>query len=129
MMPRPGYYAFRHPDGRTLAIGRVPLAHAIAEVIAANQHLASLKPTLVERLTGADHSIAQLVAKMPMPDKPNTLKSLRSLDKLIRAKLDEIFPRHGIDPDDEIADLIGCRPGTVRTLIHRGLADLRAVIK
>jgi len=32
-------------------------------------------------------------------------------------------------PDDEIADLIGCRPGTVRTLIHRGLADLRAVIK
>lgn len=32
-------------------------------------------------------------------------------------------------PDDEIADLIGCRPGTVRTLIHRGLAELRAVIK
>jgi DNA-directed RNA polymerase specialized sigma24 family protein len=32
-------------------------------------------------------------------------------------------------PDDEIADLIGCRPGTVRTLIHRGLADLRAAIK
>ncbi|MFN4141339.1 sugar ABC transporter ATP-binding protein [Aestuariivirga sp.] len=25
--------------------------------------------------------------------------------ELIRAKLDEIFPRHGIDPDDEIADL------------------------
>lgn len=32
-------------------------------------------------------------------------------------------------PDDEIADLIGCRVGTVRTLIHRGLAELRAVIK
>jgi RNA polymerase sigma factor (sigma-70 family) len=31
-------------------------------------------------------------------------------------------------PDDEIADLIGCRVGTVRTLIHRGLAELRAVI-
>ncbi len=83
MEPRPGYYAYRHPDGRTLAIGRVPLAHAIAEVIAANQHLASLKPTLVERLTGADHSVAQLVAKMPVPDKPNTAKSLRSLDKII----------------------------------------------
>jgi RNA polymerase sigma factor (sigma-70 family) len=32
-------------------------------------------------------------------------------------------------PDAEIADLIGCRVGTVRTLIHRGLAELRAVIK
>ncbi len=31
-------------------------------------------------------------------------------------------------PDAEIADLIGCRVGTVRTLIHRGLAELRAVI-
>ncbi len=31
-------------------------------------------------------------------------------------------------PDREIADLIGCREATVRTLIHRGLAELRAVI-
>lgn len=31
-------------------------------------------------------------------------------------------------PDHEIADLIGCREATVRTLIHRGLAELRAVI-
>lgn len=28
-------------------------------------------------------------------------------------------------PDDEIAEAIGCRPATVRTLIHRGLHDLR----
>lgn len=32
-------------------------------------------------------------------------------------------------PDAEIADLIGCRAGTVRTLIHRGLAELRAIVK
>jgi RNA polymerase sigma factor (sigma-70 family) len=28
-------------------------------------------------------------------------------------------------PDAEIAELIGCRPATVRTLIHRALHDLR----
>lgn len=28
-------------------------------------------------------------------------------------------------PDDEIAEALGVRPPTVRTLIHRGLADLR----
>lgn len=28
-------------------------------------------------------------------------------------------------PDGEIAELIGCRPATVRTLIHRALRDLR----
>jgi RNA polymerase sigma factor (sigma-70 family) len=28
-------------------------------------------------------------------------------------------------PDAEIAELIGCRPATVRTLIHRALPDLR----
>ncbi len=28
-------------------------------------------------------------------------------------------------PDDQIADIIGCRPATVRSLIHRGIAALR----
>ena len=28
-------------------------------------------------------------------------------------------------PDPDIADLLGCRPATVRTAIHRGLATLR----
>jgi RNA polymerase sigma factor (sigma-70 family) len=28
-------------------------------------------------------------------------------------------------PDAAIAEVIGCRPGTVRTLVHRGLQDLR----
>jgi RNA polymerase sigma factor (sigma-70 family) len=31
-------------------------------------------------------------------------------------------------PDDEIATLLGCRPATVRTAIHRGLAALRKEI-
>ncbi|MEY2567050.1 MAG: hypothetical protein QOE35_1579 [Actinomycetota bacterium] len=31
-------------------------------------------------------------------------------------------------PDDDIAELLGCRPATVRTAIHRGLAALRKEI-
>jgi enterobacteria phage integrase len=87
MQPRPGYFAFRTPDGRTLAIGRVPLSHAIAEAAAANAHLASLKPGLVERLTGADHTVADLLGKMDPARTPNTAKSLRSLDKQITAAI------------------------------------------
>jgi RNA polymerase sigma factor (sigma-70 family) len=32
-------------------------------------------------------------------------------------------------PDQEIADILGCRLATVRSLVHRGLDDLRRVIK
>jgi RNA polymerase sigma factor (sigma-70 family) len=31
-------------------------------------------------------------------------------------------------PDDEIADILDCRPATVRSLVHRGLAALRTQI-
>jgi RNA polymerase sigma factor (sigma-70 family) len=32
-------------------------------------------------------------------------------------------------PDDEIATLLGCRPATVRSLIHRALARLEGVLR
>jgi RNA polymerase sigma factor (sigma-70 family) len=32
-------------------------------------------------------------------------------------------------PDDEIAALLGCRPATVRSLIHRALARLEGVLR
>jgi RNA polymerase sigma-70 factor (sigma-E family) len=32
-------------------------------------------------------------------------------------------------PENDIAELLGCAPGTVRSLIHRGLARLRLVIE
>jgi RNA polymerase sigma factor, sigma-70 family/RNA polymerase sigma-70 factor, sigma-E family len=32
-------------------------------------------------------------------------------------------------PEHDIAELLGCAPGTVRSLIHRGLARLRLVIE
>jgi len=31
-------------------------------------------------------------------------------------------------PDDDIAELLGCRPATVRSLIHRGLEAMRKVL-
>lgn len=85
--PRPGYYVWRHPDGRTLAIGRVTLAAARNEALAANQHVADTAPGLVERLTGATRTVAEVLAEMPAATAANTAKSLRSLDKIIGAAL------------------------------------------
>ena len=90
MEPRPGYYAWRHPDGRTLSIGRVPLAVAISEALAANQHLAEQKPGLVERLQGADHTVADLLAKMDPAKTVNTGKAWKSLDKRITETLGNV---------------------------------------
>jgi RNA polymerase sigma factor (sigma-70 family) len=36
---------------------------------------------------------------------------------------------YGDLPDADIARALRCRPGTVRSLIHRALADLRKVIE
>lgn len=37
--------------------------------------------------------------------------------------------RYFVDiPDEEIAEVLGCRPATVRSLIHRALAQLREVL-
>jgi integrase len=83
---RPGYYTWKHPDGREIAIGRVPLAVAKSEAIAANQHIADTKPTLVERLTGASNTVAQLIGRMDVPANKFTAKTARSLDgKILRS--------------------------------------------
>ncbi|MEV0155955.1 sigma-70 family RNA polymerase sigma factor [Micromonospora sp. NPDC050686] len=55
-------------------------------------------------------------------------------DAAVRAALRRVRPRQRaalflrfyLDlPEREIAEALGCRPGTVKTLIHRGLAALR----
>lgn len=84
---RPGYFSWVHPDGRELPIGRVPLAVAKNEAIAANQHVAQHKPGLVERITGATNTIEALVSRMPVPESKNTAKSFKSLDKIITGAL------------------------------------------
>jgi hypothetical protein len=88
--PRPGYYTWRGPDGKDMAIGRVPLPYAKQEAIAANEYVRAQKPSLVERLSGAANTVAQLLAEMPPAATKNTEKSQRSLDKKIRAGLGEL---------------------------------------
>lgn len=85
--PRPGYYAWQHPDGHVLAIGRVPLPVAKAEAAAANLYVAQQAPTLVDRLSGAAHTVANVLDLMPESDRRNTAKTHRTLDKRIRAAL------------------------------------------
>lgn len=82
--PRPGYYTWDHPDGRCFPIGRVPLAVAKNEALAANQHVIAQRPGLLERITGASNTVAELLDTMPAPENKNTAKSWRSLDKIIR---------------------------------------------
>lgn len=85
--PRPGYYTWDHPDGRCLVIGRVSLAVARNEAMAANQHVLASRPGLLERLVGSSNTVGDLLDSMPAPKNPNTAKSWRSLDKIIRAEL------------------------------------------
>jgi hypothetical protein len=93
--PRPGYFTWRHPNGSEMAIGRVPLAHAKEEAKAANEYVQAQKPSLLERLTGAANTVADLLERMPVAEKANTAKSVRSLDKKIRAALGPL-PCHAL---------------------------------
>lgn len=89
--PRPGYFTWRNPEsGKELAIGRIPLAQAKRQVLEALDYLASGSPTLLERISGKDNTIAELLKKMPVSEKYNTAKSNRSLDKKINEALGEI---------------------------------------
>lgn len=85
--PRPGYYTWDHPDGRCLVIGRVPLAVARNEALAANAYAAEHRPSLVAKLAGSGRTVADLIDMMPTSEKVTTAKTWRSLDKIIRAKL------------------------------------------
>jgi RNA polymerase sigma-70 factor (sigma-E family) len=69
----------------------------------------------------------------PVPDPPRDLEvdelwdALATLPERRRAA---IVLRFYLDlPDPEIAEVLGCRPATVRTSIHRGLAQLRKEIE
>lgn len=102
--PRPGYYTWRHPDGKEMAIGRVGLHQAKQEAIAANEFVMAQRPSLVERLTGAGNTMGQLLDRMPASEKSNTAKSWRSLDKKIRGALGTL-PCHALTVK-HCADLI-----------------------
>ena len=72
--PRPGYYVWRHPgSGETLTIGAVPFAHARNQALQANAHVMSLKPTLMDKLTGSTNTLADLLGaiKARLPRQPD----------------------------------------------------------
>lgn len=85
--PRPGYYVWRHPDGRTFALGAIHFAHARHQALQANAYLLTQAPSLIDRLSGAANTVAELLEKMPPATKPNTIKTQRSQDKAIRDAL------------------------------------------
>lgn len=84
---REGWFYFREPGGKTWPLGRVPLAVAKSEAIAANQHLENMQPKLVQKMTGAAHTLGDVLDIMKVADRKNTARGHRSLDKKIRAKL------------------------------------------
>ena len=68
----------------------------------------------------------ELVTDVVAPETPLVLDALAELPYRQRAAL--VLRFYEDRPDSEIADALGCRPATVRSLVHRGLATLRKVI-
>jgi RNA polymerase sigma-70 factor (sigma-E family) len=71
-------------------------------------------------------SFSELVSATMLPETPVVLDALVRLPYRQRAAL--VLRYYEDRPDDEIAEVLGCRPATVRSLIHRGLAALRKVV-
>lgn len=118
--PRPGYFTWRNPSsGQEMAIGRVTLAQAKREAMEANDYVLSQRPTLLERLTGSGNTVADLLDKMPVSEKTNTAKSLRSLDKKIRAALGTVYC-HGLTVK-HCADMIEGESAAGRTRTAQAL--------
>lgn len=68
----------------------------------------------------------ELVTDTVVPETPVVLDVLAELPYRQRAAL--VLRFYEDRPDSEIAQALGCRPATVRSLVHRGLATLRKVI-
>lgn len=107
---KPGYYVWRSLSGKSLAIGRVELPDAKAEANAANAFEEGSALKLVDKLSGAAHTIADILDNMK--DKPsavNTVKARKSQDGIIRAALGtrqcrELTVAHCADMLEKIED-------------------------
>lgn len=89
--PRPGYFTWRNPEsGKELAIGRVSLAQAKREANEALEFVQTERPSLRDRISGRDSTIAELLLKMPVSPVYNTAKGDKSMDKKIAAALGDV---------------------------------------
>lgn len=87
---RPGYYTFRYmQDGtsKRFIIGNKPLTVAISEAVAANLHLAKMRPSLVDQITGNHHTVAEVIERMPLPAAKESQAAYRTWDREILARL------------------------------------------
>jgi enterobacteria phage integrase len=86
---RPGYFVYREPgaDGKQHTIGEVEEDDAIHQALLANEHFRKGRVSLLDKITGAAHTVADLLKEIPAATKTNTLKSNRSLDKKIVAAI------------------------------------------
>lgn len=97
---RPGYFTWVHPHtGEEHVIGYVSLPCAKNEAMQANAHIAALKPSLLDRLTGAANTVAAAMAKMDVPANSNTAKTTKSQDKAIAKALGK-HPLHTLTVKD-----------------------------
>jgi RNA polymerase sigma factor (sigma-70 family) len=78
------------------------------------------------RLRRERASYADLVSTATLPETPIVLDVLGKLPYRQRAAL--VLRFYEDWPDDEIAELLGCRPATVRSHVHRGLEAMRKVL-
>lgn len=93
-----------------------------------------LRTTVVNGCRNHSRRLA-LIRRRPLPaprlhvDAPEHDDLWAVLARLPERRRAAIVLRYYEDlPIDEIARLLGCRPGTVSSLLHRGLADLRKVL-
>jgi hypothetical protein len=111
-MPRDGYYTWRDPrDGKTHILGRMPLAQAIHEAQEANLVVAKGKvaKTLAERVQTEQHTIADLLKKMPVKGAESTIKNRKSYDTHIERCLGsvpcaELTTKHVADMLEDVID-------------------------
>ena len=78
------------------------------------------------RLRREHASYADLVSTATLPETPIVLDVLGRLPYRQRAAL--VLRFYEDWPDDQIAEVLGCRPATVRSLAHRGLEAMRKVL-
>ena len=83
------------------------------------------------RLVTADRRRPELVADEPPPGLPNELSPVwLAMADLPERQRHALVLRFYLDlSDGEIASLLDARPGTVRSLISRGLAALKEVVE
>ncbi|MGH9193815.1 MAG: RNA polymerase sigma factor [Acidimicrobiales bacterium] len=98
------------------------IADAYVRRAVINHAHSALRRTGRERDKAARYGRATPVT-MGLPELDETWGVLRQLPDRQRMAL--VLRFYADLPEAEIAELLGCRPGTVKSLIHRGLAKLK----